>query len=176
MKEAQAIPEGSGSALPPKKKKGRPKAHIDLAKAERLAAQGLTQEEIAYCLGISPSTLYEHKIEYSEFSEALRRGKAKGVAEISNVVYNTALKGNLNAALFYLRAKSGWRDKGIFSPEVIKDLIEVDGTQMLREFAAELLKLPKGALNLSGKYPHVEAQVFEAETVSKIPDTPTNSK
>ena len=43
-----------------------------LLKIEGWARDGLTDEQIAHNMGISPSTLYEWKNAYSEFSESLK--------------------------------------------------------------------------------------------------------
>jgi len=104
---AQEI-DGSNDAV---KKKGRPKWMPDLAEVERLAKLGLNNDQIAHALSISPSTLYLHKKEFSEFSEAIARGSAKGNATISNALYEKAIGGDTNAMIFYLRAKGGWIDK-----------------------------------------------------------------
>ena len=61
------------------KRKTKPKIEIDLAKVEVMAANGLTQQQIADSLGISVSTLYGRKRENEEFEEAIKRGKAKGM-------------------------------------------------------------------------------------------------
>ena len=46
----------------------------DLERVEELAAQGLTNEQIAACLGICESTLYNKKREFLEFLEAIKKG------------------------------------------------------------------------------------------------------
>lgn len=92
---------------------GRPEIPIDdelLQKAESLAAQGLNMEEIAYSLNMGASTLYEKKRDYPELVEAIERGKAKGIAQISNRLFNKALGGDNTCMIFYLKARAGWRD------------------------------------------------------------------
>lgn len=69
---------------------GRPAIEITTEicdKAESLAAQGLTLEQIATVLGMSYQTLNEKRKEFSEFSEALDRGKAKGIAVQINALF-----------------------------------------------------------------------------------------
>lgn len=94
-----------------KKKPGRPKWKPNLVEVERLAAQGLTQEQIAHALSVSASTLYQHKKDFSEFSEAITRGAAKGIASITNALYNKAQTGDTTACVFFLKARGGWSDK-----------------------------------------------------------------
>ena len=95
---------------------GRPAFEITgevLKKTESLASQGLTKEQIAHVLGICYQTLNEKTKQYSEFSDAIASGQAKGIATISNALFNNAKKGNTTAQMFYLknRAPIEWRDK-----------------------------------------------------------------
>lgn len=93
---------------------GRPPFEITdavLLQAESLAAQGMTQEQIAEALGIVRSTLQEKKKEYSDFSDAIKRGQAKGIATITNALFVSGTGGNITAQIFYLKNRAGWRDK-----------------------------------------------------------------
>ncbi len=87
------------------------KIEIDLAKVESLAAQGLTQDQIADALGISERTLHSRKAESAEFAAAIKRGKAKGIGVISNALFQNAKSGNVAAQIFFLKARAGWTDK-----------------------------------------------------------------
>jgi hypothetical protein len=89
---------------------GRPKLIPDIARVEMLAARGLTMEQIAYCLGVAPSTLYERKAEMSELAEAIKRGQSKGLAEITNALYENAKAGNLGAQIWYLKVRGRWTE------------------------------------------------------------------
>ena len=62
-----------------------------LLKIEGWARDGLTDEQIAHNMGISPSTLYEWKNAYSEFSESLKRGKEVVDREVENALLKRAL-------------------------------------------------------------------------------------
>lgn len=93
---------------------GRPAIEITeelCKKAESLAAQGLTMEQIALVLGMGESTLYAKKAEYLEFLEAIKEGQAKGVAVITNKLFESGKGGNLGAQIFYLKNRAGWKDK-----------------------------------------------------------------
>ena len=46
---------------------------VDLNAVESLAAQGLSKKEIAYCLDIGESTLYERQKKDPEFLEAIKK-------------------------------------------------------------------------------------------------------
>ena len=89
----------------------KPKIPIDIAKVEMLAAQGLTQEQIADVLGIADRTLYRRKKEMAELSEAIKRGKAKGIAIAVNKLMEQVRDGNLGAICFFLKCQGGWNEK-----------------------------------------------------------------
>ena len=84
------------------KKTGRPEILINdemIRRAEAYAAQGLTMPQIASVLGMSQTTLYDKKSKFSEFSEAIKRGKDKGI------------DGDNTAMIFYLKNQAGWQDR-----------------------------------------------------------------
>lgn len=58
---------------------------------EAYARDGLTDEQIAKNLDITPSTLYEWKRRYSEISEALKKGKEVVDIEVENALLKRAL-------------------------------------------------------------------------------------
>ena len=62
-----------------------------LLKLEAWARDGLTDEQIAKNLDIVPSTLYEWKRQYSEISEALKKGKEVVDIQVENALLKRAL-------------------------------------------------------------------------------------
>ena len=56
-----------------------------------MARDGLTQQQIANNLGISIDTLIENKKKYSEFSDALKKGKEVIDFEVENALLKRAL-------------------------------------------------------------------------------------
>ena len=95
---------------------GRPPFEITeevCKKAEKLAAQGLAEYQIADVLGISQETLIKKKQGYSEFSEAISVGKSKGVATIANALFEKAKSGDTQAQKYFLnnRDNDNWKDK-----------------------------------------------------------------
>tara|TARA_R110002111_G_scaffold187745_2_gene253352 strand:+ start:377 stop:853 length:477 start_codon:yes stop_codon:yes gene_type:complete len=96
------------------KKIGRPEIKITeelCKKAEVYAAQGLTMPQIASVLGMSQTTLYDKKGKFTEFSEAIKRGKDKGIATITNALFNKARQGDNTSMIFYLKNQAGWQDR-----------------------------------------------------------------
>ena len=62
-----------------------------LLRLEAYARDGLTDEQIAKNLDIVPSTLYEWNRQYSEISEALKKGKEVVDIEVENALLKRAL-------------------------------------------------------------------------------------
>ncbi len=89
---------------------GRPEIKIDLQQVENLAARGLNESQVAQALGIAQDTLIRRKKKYCEFSEALKRGQAKGIAKIANALFEQGMNGQTAAAIFYMKNRAGWRD------------------------------------------------------------------
>ncbi|EIV5186956.1 hypothetical protein AAEK50_004555 [Serratia marcescens] len=73
-----------------------------LDKIEALAGRGLTEQQIADALGIDIEKLRGDKTEISAYRLAIRRGKAKGIADLSNALFNKAKKGDTRAMIFLL--------------------------------------------------------------------------
>lgn len=77
--------------------KGRPSKVTEwltkesLIKIEGWARDGLRNEDIAYKMGIAPSTFYEYAKKHSEISDALKRGKAPVDFEVENAMLKSAL-------------------------------------------------------------------------------------
>jgi len=98
-----------------------------LKQVEQLAAQGLTHEQIAYSIGCVPSCFYRKKIIKKELREAIDRGKAKGIATISNSLFTKAKNGDTQAIKYYLnnRDPSNWSEKKDTGTEVTEGLVTV---------------------------------------------------
>lgn len=93
---------------------GRPKIIPDIKEVEALAARGLTEEQIAHNLGISYDTLNERKKEFTQYSEAIKRGRASGIAAMANVIFEKAFKDNdSSCAMFYLKCRADWKEKQV---------------------------------------------------------------
>lgn len=96
-----------------KDKGGRPAIEITddiIAQAETLAAQGMGTEQIALALGMGASTFYEKQKRYPELKEAVKAGKAKGIAIVTEKLLEKAMNLDTTAMIFYLKCQAGWRD------------------------------------------------------------------
>ena len=134
-----SVPHGWRTTTQTTRNMGRPAFKITpeiLEKTERLAAQGLTQVQISACLGIVPKTLIEKKRAYSEFSDAIKNGRAKGVGTITNALFESAVKGSVPAQIFYLknRDQENWSDVQAHNVSVVAKMSD---SQLLDEVRSD---------------------------------------
>jgi len=97
----------------PIKKVGRKRINIDLEQVENLASRGLGTTQIARALGVSWSTIDRNRKRSEEFEETIKRGKAKGLAQVTNSLFTSATDGNVTAQIFYLKNQDAktWKDR-----------------------------------------------------------------
>ncbi len=96
----------------PIKKVGRKRIELDLEQVENLASRGLGTTQIARALGVSWSTIDRSRKRSEDFEEALKRGKARGLAQVTNSLFTSATDGNVTAQIFYLKNRSeNWSDR-----------------------------------------------------------------
>lgn len=125
---------------------GRPKIIPDIIEVEKLASQGLTLEQIAHCLGISYKTLNERKKEFEDFSEAVKRGQAAGIQQVTSALFQNVRGGNVTAQIFYLKCRAGWKEvtvnehSGLDGKPIQQDVVNTVSIQCIDERIAELIK------------------------------------
>ncbi len=67
---------------------------------------GIPQEDIATFLEIEPKTLRKH------FRRELDRGMVEATAKVAQSLFQMATSGNnVAAAIFWMKARAGWRDR-----------------------------------------------------------------
>ena len=95
------------------KRAGRKRIDLDLDKVEQLAAQGLGTTQIARAMGVSWSTIDRNRKRSANFEDAIKRGEAKGLAEVTNALFSSAQGGNVTAQIFYLKNRDteNWMDR-----------------------------------------------------------------
>ena len=91
-----------------------------LVEIEAWKRDGLTDEQIFKNLGISRDTFYKYKEKYTDFSDALKKGKEVADIEVENALFKRAI---------------GYKYK-----EVIKGVKEIDGkkTTYIKEVVKEM--------------------------------------
>ena len=92
---------------------GRKRIEIDPKKVRELASRGLGPTQIARALGVSWHTIDKNRKRSKEFDEAIENGKAEGLAEVTNSLFESANSGNVTAQIFYLKNRdtSNWMDR-----------------------------------------------------------------
>lgn len=95
---------------------GRKKINIDLAAVERLAAVGMTQQEIAAHLGIHRATLHARRKESAAVDRAFEKGRIKAKVVAVSALWQAIQRGEVSAIKYYLTTRCGW--KPISNPEL----------------------------------------------------------
>jgi len=119
---------------------GRPKFEITpevLEEVEEMAGRGLTVNQIAICLGVSPATIYNKQAQYLEFLETIKKGKAVGLSKVVNALFENATVKKDNVAIFYYlnnRDRENWSNRQEISATVeqrnVIDLTRVSDDQL----------------------------------------------
>lgn len=71
------------------------------------AAYGVQQDEIAKYLEIDPKTLRKH------FRRELDTGSTEATSKVAQSLFSAATSGNVAAAIFWMKARAGWREKQV---------------------------------------------------------------
>ena len=147
---------------------GRPKFEVTpevLENTRRFMAQGLTKEQCAASLGISVSTFQLYQAKYSEFSEAIKRGEAMGIEEVTNALFeNATLERDNTAIIFYLKNRAGWVDKQEHKVAT-ETTVTLDLTRIgVNELAAieRAFEQSNSGASQSGEIPQIIEGVYES--------------
>ena len=100
---------------------------------EHKAGLGLTQEQIAHLLDITPETLSRNKQDHPEIGQAIARGRAKTVGALSRSLLESGHQGSVQAQIFALKNLSpeSWSERQ--QPLVNVNLGRLSDTQLLEE-------------------------------------------
>ena len=148
---------------------GRPRFEVTpevLQEVEEMAGRGLTVNQIAICLGVSPATIYNKQAEYLEFLETIKKGKAIGLSKVTNALFENATVEKDNVAIIYYlnnRDRENWSNKNEFSATVehknIIDLTRISDDQLSAITAAfKHVDIGEGS---SGNLPEIIEGVYE---------------
>jgi hypothetical protein len=89
---------------------GRKLNEIDLAEVERLSGLGLTEKQIYESIGIGMRTFYRRKADDEAFQVALKKGKSKAIAVVSNALFELCKEKNVTAIIWYEKTRAGFSD------------------------------------------------------------------
>ena len=109
-----------------------------LGRVEQLATRGLSQKQVCHALGFSETWWHAKKQEFSELGEFYKKGQAKGLAEVSNALYEQALNGSTGAACFFLKNRDPDRWSDIKSVNAVQiNISKMTDTQLLEELRSD---------------------------------------
>jgi hypothetical protein len=106
---------------------GRKPIPIDLAEVERLAGLGLSEAQICSCIGISTDTLLNRKRQSAVFSEALKRGRDRTLAQVSNWLYELCAEKNLGAIVWFEKTRAGFTERVTLEGNEAKPIVLAAG-------------------------------------------------
>ena len=146
----------------PIKKVGRKRIDLDLEQVENLASRGLGTTQIARALGVSWSTIDRSRKRSEDFEEALKRGQARGLAQVTNSLFTSATDGNVTAQIFYLKNQDPktWKDRvenvhaTINLNEVLTGAKERIGGQVTDNKEAKIINAVKSIPAAEGQFPN----------------------
>ena len=109
-----------------------------LGRVEQLATRGLSQKQVCDVLGFSETWWHAKKQEISELGEFYKKGQAKGLAEVSNALYEQALSGSTGAACFFLKNRDPDRWSDLKSMNAVQiNVGKMSDTQLLEELRSD---------------------------------------
>ena len=109
-----------------------------LGRVEKLATRGLSQKQVCDALGFSETWWHAKKQEFSELGEFYKKGQAKGLAEVSNAIFEQALNGSTGAACFYLKNRDPDRWSDVKSVNALQiNVGKMTDTQLLEELRSD---------------------------------------
>jgi len=129
-----------------------------LLNVENLMTKGLTKEQASGMLGVSLSTFMLHQSENSEFSDAIKRGQARGIDAVTNALFEKATIDRDNTAMiFFLKNRAGWVDK----QEV--------ATTVEQKHVIDLTRIPDDQLkSIEDAFSRIDVGTGESGEVSQI--------
>ena len=117
---------------------GRPPHQPDSASrrlVEHHAAIGTLHQQIAKLLQLSLNTLKKH------YREELDLGLARANAVVSGTLFTEAKRGNITAAIFWMKTRGGWRETARIehSGGASIEVRQLDATRLSDATLAELM-------------------------------------
>ena len=109
-----------------------------LEQVEQLAARGLSQKQVCDALSFSQSWWHSKKAESQELGGCYKKGAAKGIADVSNAIYEQALAGSTGAACFFLKNRDPDRWPDVKSVNAVQiNLSRMTDSQLVNELRSE---------------------------------------
>ena len=99
---------------------GKPRVTFDnnqIDQVEKLSAM-LSKSQLSDYFGISENTFRAIENRQPEVSEAYKKGKSKAIASVAASLLNQAQKGNMTAAIFYLKTQGQYKEDQVVEMEI----------------------------------------------------------
>ena len=106
-----------------------------LEEVEECGALGMSMDQTAWALGVNPSTLYKYKAKVGALTEAISRGRARGIRSMTGNLKSQAEDGNTHATMFYLRNMSSdtWNNDSANVAKIQVNLARISDSELLTE-------------------------------------------
>ena len=77
-----------------------------IKEVEECGALGMTMDQTAWSMGVNPSTLYKYKAQMGALNDAISRGRARGIRNVTTNLREQISDGNAQSTMFYLKNQS----------------------------------------------------------------------
>ena len=107
---------------------GKPRVTFDnsqIDQVEKLSAM-LSKSQLSDYFGISENTFRAVEHRQPEVSEAYKKGKSRAIASVAASLLKQAQKGNMTAAIFYLKTQGQYKEDQVVEMEIPPINIHVD--------------------------------------------------
>jgi len=106
-----------------------------IKEAEECGELGLTYEQTALCLGMSQSSLQVNRTKFADLSNAIERGRARGIRNYTGFLRDQAADGSTHATMFYLRNRSSeqWNNDSQNVAKIQVNLSRISDSELLSE-------------------------------------------
>ena len=106
-----------------------------LKEVEECGALGMTMDQTAWSMGVNPSTLYKYKSKMGALNDAISRGRARGIRNVTTNLREQISDGNAQSTMFYLknRAADQWANDLQNVAKIQVNLSRISDSELLSE-------------------------------------------
>ena len=106
-----------------------------LEEVEECGALGMSMDQISWSLGVNPSTLYKYKSKMGALNEAISRGRARGIRNVTTNLREQISDGNAQSTMFYLKNRSAdqWNNDTQNVAKIQINLSRISDSELLSE-------------------------------------------
>ena len=117
-----------------------------LEEAEECGALGMSIDQTAWALGCNPSTLYKYKAKVGALTEAISRGRARGIRNGATSLKEQIDSGNAQSTMFFLRnmATEQWNNDSANVAKIQVNLARISDSELLTELREDPALLQVG--------------------------------